>query len=65
MFYREFMLNRDLTWEHGGDFKTKCWRKISIRDYQGPYIEKGTSGQDEGRCIPSLILGRDQAGQSW
>lgn len=59
------MLNRDLTWEHGGDVKTKRWRKISIRECQGPYIEEGTSGKDEGRCIPFLTLGREEAGQSW
>lgn len=59
------MLNRNLTWEHGGDFKTKWWRKISIREYQEPYIEEGIAGQDEGRSTPFLTPGSDKAGQSW
>lgn len=63
MFHREFMLNRDLTWEHGGNFKTKSWRKISLREYQGPYIEEGTAGHDEGRSTPFLTPGRDKEGR--
>ena len=65
MLHREFVLNRNLTWEHGGDFKTKWWRKISIREYQEPYTEEGIAGQGEGRRTPFLMPGSDKAGQSW
>lgn len=45
------------------EFQDKVVEKISLREYQGPYIEEGTAGKDEGRSTPFLTPGKDKEGR--